>query len=678
MLKIIMINVAATNNWQLSNHAHLTASLAKVRQRLVQQADPSLLDSEGLMLSENRLAEKPIENSISGGEPSALERVCAIFGLSDFERNLLLLCAGVELDATFAILCAAASGDAQRSYPTFGLAIAVLEGVHWNAFTAAGTLRRWRLIEVGGGSALMNSPLRIDERILHYLMGVQHLDRRLLGIVEPVEVREELVSSHWQIAQKMVAAWSVEINDWLKLPVLQLCGNEVASKRAIAAIACQCLGLNLYTIASHSVSTNPSDLNQFKLLWEREVALANSVLLIDCDDLETADTAREGAIAYLCESLRSPAIITTSDRRRARLRPLLAFDIGRPTTNEQYQVWQMALGTSAQSLNGQVDALVSQFNLSVPVIQATCSQVRSEWQQAQQSETSANTVDFNHLLWDTCRAQARPKLDDLAQRIDSTADWEDLVLPEAQMKVLKEMAAHVQQRAKVYERWGFGGKSGRGLGISALFAGVSGTGKTMAAEVLAVQLRLDLYRIDLSAVISKYIGETEKNLRRVFDAAELGGVILLFDEADALFGKRTEVKDSHDRHANVEVSYLLQRMESYRGLSVLTTNLKDSLDQAFLRRIRFVVQFPFPDATMRAEIWRRVFPKATPTEGLDFQKLAKLNVAGGNIRNIALNAAFLAADAGETVTMQHLLQATKNEYVKLERTLTDTEVRGWV
>ena len=199
----------------------------------------------------------------------------------------------------------------------------------------------------------------------------------------------------------------------------------------------------------------------------------------------------------------------------------------------------------------------------------------------------------------------------------------------------------------------------------------------MAAEVLARELRLDLYRIDLSAVISKYIGETEKNLRRVFDAAEIGGVVLLFDEADALFGKRTEVKDSHDRHANVEVSYLLQRMEAYRGLSVLTTNLKTSLDQAFLRRIRFIVQFPFPDATMRTEIWRRVFPQATPTEGLEPQKLAQLNVAGGNIRNIALNAAFLAADAEEVVMMKHLLQATKNEYIKLERPLTDAEVRGW-
>ena len=667
------MNIAATKNWQAANHSYLYAALAEVREALVQRVDPSLLE-EGFKQGNNQIAEIFPESSISPSEPPALERLCAIFGLSDFERNLLLLCAGVELDASFGVLCGAACGDRQRNYATLGLAMTVLEDMHWSALTHAGPLRKWRLIEVGSGSELMSSPLRIDERILHYLMGEDHLDERLLKMVEPGALSEDLVPSHWQVVQKMVAAWSVEINDFLNLPVLQLCGNEVASKRAIAALACHFLGQNLYAIAAHSIPTNPNDLHQFKLLWEREVALGSRVLLIDCDDLEAADTAREGAIAHLCEWLRSPVIITTPDRKRARLRPMLAYDIARPTTSEQYQVWEEALGTAAQSLNGQVEALVSQFNLSAPVIQAACSQVDREWQQAQKSQTK---VDFNLLLWNTCRAQARPKLDDLAERIVSSAGWDDLVLPEVQMKVLKEISAHVKQRTKVYQRWGFGGKSGRGLGISAMFAGVSGTGKTTAAEVLARELQLDLYRIDLSAVVSKYIGETEKNLRRVFDAAERGGVVLLFDEADALFGKRTEVKDSHDRHANVEVSYLLQRMETYRGLSVLTTNLKDSLDQAFLRRIRFIVQFPFPDAETRAEIWRRVFPPDTPTEGLDFRRLARLNVTGGNIRNIALNGAFLAADAGKAVTMKHLLQATKSEYLKLERTLTDAEIKGW-
>ena len=211
--------------------------------------------------------------------------------------------------------------------------------------------------------------------------------------------------------------------------------------------------------------------------------------------------------------------------------------------------------------------------------------------------------------------------------------------------------------------------SSRGLGITALFAGPSGTGKTLAAEVIARELRLDLYRIDLSAVVSKYIGETEKNLRRVFDAAEEGGAVLLFDEADALFGKRSEVKDSHDRYANIEVSYLLQRMEAYRGLAILTTNMKHALDPAFQRRIRFVVQFPFPDPTARAEIWRGAFPSATPVGNLDLAWLASLDVTGGSIRNIAIGAAFLAAEAGEPVGMTHLLAAARSECAKLDRPL---------
>ena len=211
-----------------------------------------------------------------------------------------------------------------------------------------------------------------------------------------------------------------------------------------------------------------------------------------------------------------------------------------------------------------------------------------------------------------------------------------------------------------------------------MFAGPSGTGKTLAGEVLANELRLDLYRIDLSQVVSKYIGETEKNLRRVFDAAEASGAILLFDEADALFGKRSEVKDSHDRYANIEISYLLQKMEAYRGLAILTTNMKSALDAAFLRRIRFIVQFPFPDIAQREQIWRRVFPAATPTESLEFSRLARLQVAGGNIRNMALNAAFLAAEADQPVRMAHLLQAARNEYAKLERPLTEAEIGDWL
>jgi SpoVK/Ycf46/Vps4 family AAA+-type ATPase len=215
------------------------------------------------------------------------------------------------------------------------------------------------------------------------------------------------------------------------------------------------------------------------------------------------------------------------------------------------------------------------------------------------------------------------------------------------------------------------------VGISALFCGESGTGKTLAAEVLAHELELDLYRIDLSSVVSKYIGETEKNLRRVFDAAEDSGSILLFDEAEALFGKRSEVKDSHDRYANIEISYLLQRMEAYRGLAILTTNMKAALDRAFQRRLRFVVTFPFPDSELREAIWRRVFPAAAPLGAIDYRRLARLNLPGGNIRNIALHAAFLAADSRVPVAMPHLLAAAHAESAKLERPLSEAETRGW-
>ena len=217
------------------------------------------------------------------------------------------------------------------------------------------------------------------------------------------------------------------------------------------------------------------------------------------------------------------------------------------------------------------------------------------------------------------------------------------MLPELQKQTLRQLAAQARHRMKVYETWGFAAKGRRGLGLSALFSGPSGTGKTLAAEVLAGELELDLYRIDLSAVVSKYIGETEKNLKQVFDAAEAGGVLLLFDEADALFGKRGEVKDSHDRYANIEVGYLLQRMESFQGLAILTTNLKSSLDKAFQRRLRFTVDFPFPDAAQREAIWRACFRRRRRPRICEPDRLAQLNMTGGNIRNIALNAAFLAA-----------------------------------
>ena len=243
------------------------------------------------------------------------------------------------------------------------------------------------------------------------------------------------------------------------------------------------------------------------------------------------------------------------------------------------------------------------------------------------------------------------------------------------MALMHQIAGQVRERHKVYEQWGFSQTMNRGFGISALFAGESGTGKTMAAEVIANDLQLNLYRIDLSAVVSKYIGETEKNLRKVFDAAERGGAILFFDEADALFGKRSEVKDSHDRYANIEINYLLQRMEAFSGLAILATNMKTALDSAFMRRLRFVVNFPFPGVKERQQIWEKALPPQTPRRGLDYARLARLNISGGNIHSIALNAAFIAAQNGQTVTMPVVVAAARVEMRKLEKPISDAEFR---
>jgi hypothetical protein len=648
--------MSGNTHWLEANQQSLMCAIGRVRALLEQKLKPA---------QNNPPAPSESTADALRGAPPLLDTLCATFGLSRFERDVLLLCAGIELDSKFASLCATAQGDTTRAYPTFSLALATLPDAHWSALAPNAPLRRWRLIEISNGNALTTSPLRIDERVLHYLTGVSHLDDRLAGLVEPLHVAGELVPSQHILAERVKQAWSNR-KKIPELPVVQLCGDESAANRAIAAAACTSLGLNLHQISASSLPQDPREMDALIRLWQREAALSTSALLIDAHDLDGADAAHTSAVTRLIDHLTAPVLLSTRARWKNTSRLILTLDVSKPTPDEQHALWQSVLGAHSVSLNGKLDALVSQFDFGA-------SSIRAAAMNGQLGETPPEWIT----LWDTCRTQARPRLDDLAQRIEPVATWDELVLPDAQRTILREIAAHVRQRYHVYENWGFASKSTRGLGISALFAGASGTGKTMAAEVLANELRLDLYRIDLSQVVSKYIGETEKNLRRVFDAAEEGGAILLFDEADALFGKRSEVKDSHDRYANIEISYLLQRMEQYRGLAILTTNMKEALDNAFLRRIRFIVQFPFPDLAAREEIWRRIFPAQTPTDGLAIHKLARLNVAGGNIRNIALNAAFLAADSGEPVRMNHLLRAARSEYAKIERLLTDAEIGGW-
>jgi hypothetical protein len=643
-------------SWHEVNQRYLVAALAGVRRAL----EPRDADQRGVDWTGD-----PSLPRVS--PPAALERLCRVFGLSTFERDVLLLCAGVELDASFASLVASASGDATRAGPTFSLALAALPEAHWSALTPAAPLRYWRLIDVVAGASLTQSALRIDERILHFLTGVDYVDERLAGVVEQLD-DADAPPCPWRSApaDRLESLWRRRENAG-ELPPVQLIGADPSGQRDLALAACAALHLGLQRAVAAALPTGGQELDALVRLWQRESALTGQALLLDCNDLDEADAGRVAAVRKVVDSLRGPLIVCARQPLRATSRALVTVEIGRPTASEQAWHWRERLGDAAS--DAEIEAVVSQFSLSTPAIGAVADEAlagaleHGEWAGA--------------TLWGLCRVQTRPRLDALAQRIDARATWDDLVLPEPQLRLLREAALHVRQRAIVYERWGFADRYARGLGIGLLAAGPSGTGKTMAAEVLANDLRLDLYHIDLSQVVSKYIGETEKNLARLFDAAEAGGAILLFDEADALFGKRSEVRDSHDRYANIEVSYLLQRMEAYRGLAILTTNMKDALDPAFLRRIRFVVQFPFPDEGLRARIWRGVLPAATPTACLDYRQLARLSLSGGNIRNVAMNAAFLAAEAGSPVTMRHIAAAARAEFMKIDKTLNEAVLAGW-
>jgi hypothetical protein len=660
--------------WQSANQRYLAIALNRIRSIFQRH----LARSQGKE-TEEPAAEPEVEEfeaiARSLTPAPTLQVLVTAFNLTPFERDLLLLCAGVELSASLAQLCAKAQGSSAFAYPTFSLALAVFPDAQWSALSPMSPLRRWRLIEVSNGESLTQSRLRIDERILHYLNGVFYLDERLQGLIEKVSGNPLIPPSHQKLVQRITALWAeYRVSP---RPIVQLCGRGSESE-AIAFAACKSINAQLHLLRAADISTNPAEREALARLWEREALLMNSVLLVDCHELDS--NVLRPLLRFLA-SVQTRVIISARDSialgfRRSQLR----LEVQPITQDEQQQLWQHLLGDRVAEVNGHLDALTAQFHLSPQAIQQVCQEAIAQEEvgyQASEPEKQKLNTSLSTSLWSACRVYARPRLDELAQRIPAIATWDDLVLPEAQKQLLREIAAQVRQRVTVYDRWQFALRGANGLGISALFAGSSGTGKTMSAEVLAQELQLDLYRIDLSQVVSKYIGETEKNLRRVFDAAETGGVILLFDEADALFGKRSEVRDSHDRYANIEVSYLLQRMEAYRGLAILTTNFKDAIDSAFMRRIRFVVQFPFPEVEQRAEIWQRIFPKQLPTEGLDFFKLARLNVAGGNIRNIALNAAFLAADRGESVQMVHLLQAAQSEYTKLEKVLTEAEVGGW-
>jgi hypothetical protein len=608
-------------------------------------------------------AARAMRQAAETAPPPALVTLGRQLGLSPFEHEVLLLCAAMELDPYVGELCARAQGDGQLTHPTFALALSMFPDPTWDALSPRRGLRYWRLIEISqaAGQPLTTSPLRVDERIVNYVKGLNELDDRLEPLLTPVDdASGELPPSQAEVVEQVVREWRASGEDAAP-PVIQLLGADGPSKRAIASEAARRLHRRLYRLHADLVPGDSAEVETLARLWHRESLLLDVALLIDAQEAERATDAAPGSpLDRFLSRSNGVFFLAAREPMRSLDRPSFGVDVARPTPAEQREAWAERLGSGSGELPAR---LAAQFDLDAGAIHGIAGGVAG----------SAGPDELHDRAWEGCLSATRLRLDALAERIDPKASWDDIVVPEEEMRLLRQIADQVGQRNRVYEEWGFARRMSRGFGINALFAGPSGTGKTMAAEVLANALRLNLYRIDLSAVVSKYIGETEKNLRRVFDAAEGGPALLFFDEADALFGKRSEVKDSHDRYANIEINYLLQRMEAYRGLAVLATNMKSALDSAFLRRLRFIVTFPFPELEQRRAIWKRAFPEETPVATLDLDRLARLPATGGMVHNIALNAAFTAAGRGEPLTMPLVLDAARTEFRKLELPVSESE-----
>ncbi len=652
--------MSSHEDWQLQNGRSLSAMLEWIRGRLARisdEATPAVESGEAeAEHSHGRAATAP------PAWPPAVQVLADRFGLSDFDCRVLALCAAAELDP--GILPALAAVDSLgRPVVTFALCLALMGGPEWGSLSPWSPLRRWKLIELQNraGDGLLQAALRIDERILHFLKGLNVPDERLGSALVPLRGDRHAVSP------RQDEPWLAALNAALQgeksaaVPWIQLMGAEPETRRELALQLAQSLRLDLFAVQSHVWMESTADVDALATLWERECRLLPVALLLEADSSNASISLQvREAMTRLLDQLTGVVIVGTAlPLTWETSRPSLRRQLQPASTAEQRDIWSHLLPAAEQELAG---TLSGQFYLSAPAIH----QVATALKESGQTSPSH--------WWQACVDVARPQLAALASHMETRAGWSDLVLPEESSQQLRSIVSCVRQRGRVYGDWGFADVSSRNTGVSVLFSGESGTGKTLAAEVLASELQLDLFRIDLSGVISKYIGETEKNLARIFDAAEAGGAILLFDEADALFGKRSEVKDSHDRYANIEVNFLLQRMESFRGVSILTTNLKDALDSSFLRRLRYVVSFPFPSATQREAIWRVSFPKQAPRAELDFARLSRLPLTGGSIRNLAVDAAFRAAAADRVIDMELLQAAAQAEFLKLGRPYPDTSL----
>jgi ATPase family associated with various cellular activities (AAA) len=662
-------------DWQEQNRGFLAAALADLRRRL--RASGALAPTAGEQAGgqpDGEDADPAVLASQMSRRP-ALLHLAGIFGLTDFERDLVLLCLGAEV------------GDQvlpPGSVVTVGRALEILAGAHWSAFDPGGTLRYWEIIRVDAAALLASAGLRLDPDVTAYLLGFTGFSGAS-DVFAPADRPAAVFPRQTEAASQLVVAAALAA-ERAGRAVIELAGAGDDERTALAAVIADTIGSGLGIADLRDLPPPGADLDRLLLRWARYARLSDVQLLVRAVAGEPwPDDPRlrrllSGRLPLALVSTARPAVAVAGW-------PLIRHHAAPFSAGERLETWAAQL--RAAGLDGVLDPksdeltlLASQFKLGSAAIGGICAQARAvvvagAGGQEGEPETVSppDPARLAELLRDGCHGIVRAGLDPVAERVD-VQDLQDLELPGAAREQFAALADHVRLHHHVTQQWGMGGH--REPAPVALFAGPSGTGKTHAALVLARDLGLDLYRVNLATVLSKWIGETEQNLQAIFDAAAPGGVILLFDEADALFGKRSEVRDSHDRYANLSTSYLLQQVERAAVPMILTTNMKQALDPGFVRRLHFVIEFPFPEPAARERIWSSVFPPRVPVAELAPPRLAQLAVTGGTIRNIARRAAFMAAAQDKPVTMADLRDSARHEARKQDRDVGPDELAGWL